>query len=144
MGRFPHQRGSFFETPEDRKAAEKALDLTGCRHLEDRNYGDLSGGEQQLIGLASSLAQEPDVLLLDEPTVFLDLKHQLRILRILKRLNQKEGMTQVIVTHDLNLAQSFCTRLVFLKELHDAGFQLAQIEVEMLGLLEDRGGTVIL
>jgi iron complex transport system ATP-binding protein len=115
MGRLPHQGGSFFETPEDRSAVEGALESTGCGNLADRYFNELSGGEQQLIGLASALAQQPQVLLLDEPTAFLDLAHQLQIYRILRELHRSENSTLILVTHDLNLAESFCSRIVFLK-----------------------------
>ncbi len=116
MGRLPHQDGSFFESRTDHARVEEVLELTGCSHLASRYFQDLSGGEQQLVSLASALAQDPSVLLLDEPTVFLDLKHQLQIYQILRRLQQVNRMTLIIVTHDLSLAQSFCRRLLFLKK----------------------------
>jgi iron complex transport system ATP-binding protein len=116
MGRLPHQDGSFFESREDHMRVSEVLELTGCAHLASRYFQDLSGGEQQLVSLASALAQDPSVLLLDEPTVFLDLRHQLQIYDILQHLQQANRMTLVIVTHDLSLAQSFCSRLLCLKD----------------------------
>ena len=116
MGRLPHQTGSFFETAEDRSAIEESLHSTDCLHLSERYFNELSGGEQQLVGLASTLAQRPEVLLLDEPTAFLDLAHQLQIYQILRELHRQRGSTLILVTHDLNLAESFCSRVVFLKE----------------------------
>jgi iron complex transport system ATP-binding protein len=116
MGRLPHQDGSFFESRADHARVEEVLDLTGCSHLASRYFQELSGGEQQLVSLASALAQDPSVLLLDEPTVFLDLRHQLQIYQILSRLQQANRTTLIIVTHDLGLAQSFCRRLLFLKQ----------------------------
>lgn len=113
MGRLPHQEGRFFETRSDLEAVECALELTGSAHLHDRYFNDLSGGERQLVVLASALAQEPEVLLLDEPTIFLDLRHQLAIYRILADLHRDRRMTLVVVTHDLNLAESFCERILF-------------------------------
>ena len=115
MGRMPHQTGSFFDTRADHDRVEEVLRLTDSLHLSDRYFQDLSGGEQQLVSLASALAQDPSVLLLDEPTVFLDLKHQLQIYRILKELHDEQGLDLIVVTHDLNLAQSFCDRLIFMK-----------------------------
>ncbi len=116
MGRLPHQAGSLFETAEDRSVIEESLDSTDCLHLSERYFNELSSGEQQLVGLASALAQRPEVLLLDEPTAFLDLAHQLQIYQILRELHRQRGSTLILVTHDLNLAESFCSRVVFLKE----------------------------
>ena len=118
MGRIPHQDGSFFESRKDHLQVEEALRLTDSLDLGDRYFNELSGGERQLVILASALAQEPQVLLLDEPTVFLDLKHQLMIFRILKDLHSTQQLTLVLVTHDLNLAQSFCDRVFLMKEGH--------------------------
>lgn len=116
MGRLPHQGGTFFESAEDHRIVDQALTLTGCSDLAGRFFNDLSGGEQQLVALASALAQEPDVLLLDEPTVYLDLRHRLQIFGILKDLHRAKGCTLVMVTHDLNLAEAFCSRLLLLNK----------------------------
>ncbi len=115
MGRLPHQSGRFFDTRADHERVREVLQLTDTLALSGRYFQDLSGGEQQLVSLASALAQDPSVLLLDEPTVFLDLRHQLQIYRILRDLHDTRGLDLIIVTHDLNLAQAFCDRLVFMK-----------------------------
>src|SRR5690606_11118039 len=106
MGRLPHQKGQFFETAEDVIRVREKLSLTGALSLENRYFHDLSSGERQLVVLASALAQVLEILLLDEPTAFLDFKHQLEVYRILKQQHQEQGTTLVLITHDLNLAQS--------------------------------------
>jgi iron complex transport system ATP-binding protein len=113
MGRTPHV-GGMFESERDRKSAAKAMALTDTTHLRGRDFRTLSGGEKQRIILASALAQDPRVLLLDEPTSFLDLAHQVALYRILQDLCCR-GMMVVSVTHDLNLAGMYCDRLILLR-----------------------------
>lgn len=116
MGRVPHWgRFQLLETKEDLKIAEKVMTLAGIGHLRGRHMEALSGGERQLVNLARALAQEPAVLLLDEPTAHLDIGHQVQIMNLLKQLNS-EGLTIVAVLHDLNLASLYCHRLVLLHE----------------------------
>ncbi len=110
MGRTPHCRG-LFETEADRAAVQQALELTDAAQFIGRPFGELSGGEKQRVVLASALAQEPEVLLLDEPTTFLDLKHQLGLYDLLRKL-ARQGKAVVAVTHDLNLAATYSDRLV--------------------------------
>jgi iron complex transport system ATP-binding protein len=112
MGRTPYCNG-LFESPADREAVRRAMELTDAAPFAQRPFSVLSGGERQRIVLAGALAQEPDVLLLDEPTTFLDLKHQLQTYGLLQRL-AREGMAVVAVTHDLNLASSYSDRIVVL------------------------------
>jgi iron complex transport system ATP-binding protein len=122
MGRFPHRQrgwnfGSFgWEGPDDVKVAREAMDELDVLNLANRSIYEVSGGERQRAIIARALAQEPRVLLLDEPTAFLDLNHQLDICRILRRLNQQRGLTVVLVSHDLNLASQYCDRLLMLSE----------------------------
>lgn len=122
MGRFPHCQsdgalGWFgWETPEDLRAAERAMEAMEILHLANRAVGEVSGGERQRAVIARALAQEPRILLLDEPTVFLDLRHQVEICAILRRLNREQALTVVWVSHDLNLAGQCCDRLMLLKE----------------------------
>jgi iron complex transport system ATP-binding protein len=112
MGRTPYCHG-LFESPADREAVRRAIDLTDAAPFAGRPFPALSGGERQRIVLAGALAQEPEVLLLDEPTTFLDLKHQIQTYSLLQRL-AREGMAIVAVTHDLNLASSYADRIVVL------------------------------
>lgn len=122
MGRTPHA-GGFFESVRDREAAHRAMDLTDMGEFAGRDFRALSGGERQRVMLASALAQEPRVLLLDEPTSFLDLSHQFTIYSLLRRLSE-EGILVIAATHDLNLAASYSDRVVVLQKgrvVADAG-----------------------
>ena len=112
MGRTPHCDG-LFESPADLDAVERALDTTDTRPFRYRDFRSLSGGERQRVILASAVAQQPETLLLDEPTTFLDLKHQVAIYRLLRDLS-RQGMLVIAVTHDLNLAAAFADRIVVL------------------------------
>ncbi|MBB6634938.1 heme oxygenase [Cohnella thailandensis] len=112
-GRAPRQ--SMFRyrpTPEDEKAIDWALSTTGIRHNEYRLFHTMSGGEQQKARIAMALAQESSVLLLDEPTTYLDLSHQLEIMEMLKSLNRKLNLTIVMVLHDLQQAAAYCDHLI--------------------------------
>jgi len=113
MGRAPHAAG-LFESAPDRDAAYDAMELTGTLHLRLRDFRSLSGGEQQRVILAAALAQSPEVLLLDEPTTFLDIHHQVTLYRILRGLCER-GVLVIAVTHDLNLAAAYAHRVVVLQ-----------------------------
>lgn len=113
MGRTPFCDG-LFESPEDREAVDRAMEITDTAAFRKRDFRSLSGGERQLVILASALAQSPRTLLLDEPTTFLDLKHQISIYRLLRELRE-QGLLVVAVTHDLNLAAAYSDRVVMLK-----------------------------
>jgi iron complex transport system ATP-binding protein len=116
MGRHPHLGTFALEGPRDLAIATDAMEATGTAHLANRAYMTLSGGEKQRVIIASALAQEPEVLLLDEPTASLDLGYQLDIAALLTRLNRERGVTLVMATHDLNLAASICESLVLLRD----------------------------
>jgi iron complex transport system ATP-binding protein len=122
MGRHPHLGAFQLEGPEDLVIASSCLSATGTAHLADRQYMTLSGGEKQRVVIAGALAQEPEILLLDEPTASLDLAYQLDVASMLTRLNQDHEVTMVLATHDLNLAASVCDRLILVR----AGRILAQ------------------
>ncbi|MFC1762897.1 ABC transporter ATP-binding protein, partial [Planctomycetota bacterium] len=115
MGRFCRQRGLGFSGAEDQGVIDRCLHQTETIALAARKFSQLSGGERQRVLLASVLAQEPEVLLLDEPTTGLDLHHQVAFFNLLSRF-AKDGMATAVVTHDWNLAAQFCDKLLLLKE----------------------------
>ncbi len=115
QGRYPHQ--SWFQqwAADDEAAVVKALALTGMTDLAERPVDALSGGQRQRAWIAMTLAQETQVILLDEPTTFLDLSHQIEVLQLLERLNREQGRTIVMVVHDLNHATRHAQHLIALK-----------------------------
>jgi len=114
QGRHPYGRALRFETREDLAILEEALAQVGAGHLADRKMGELSGGEKQRVVLARALAQRPLLLLLDEPTLHLDIGSQVELLRQLERLATQNRYTVVLVTHELNLAAEFAHRVAVL------------------------------
>ncbi|MCP9470579.1 MAG: ABC transporter ATP-binding protein [Nitrospira sp.] len=122
MGRFPHRKmgwwnvGMGAETEADLVAIHQALVETDMVALADRLVSDLSGGERQRVLIARALAQEPRILLLDEPTAFLDLSHQIDMCSLVRRLAGERHLTVVLVTHDLNVASLLCDRVVMMRE----------------------------
>jgi iron complex transport system ATP-binding protein len=114
MGRYPHAGGGVWGGPRDVTVAEAAMEAAEVAGLADRRMDELSGGERQLVSVARALAQEPAVLLLDEPTAHLDLKHQALVLEILLGRPGATRRTSVLVSHDLNLAAEHCDRVLLL------------------------------
>ena len=114
LGRTPHVRPLVGAGPHDREVAEEKMALTGTLELASRPFNQLSGGEQQRVIITMALAQEAEILLLDEPTVHLDINHQVEILELLKRLNRQQGLTVLAIIHDLNLAALYFDRLSLL------------------------------
>ena len=114
MGRYPHAPGRFFENEEDRRLAAAAMEATGVLHLAALPLEQLSGGERQRAMLARALAQQPRLLVLDEPTSHLDLRYQAETAALLQRVNGERGMTVLLVSHDLNLAAEVCDHLLLL------------------------------
>ena len=114
MGRTPHVRPILGAGPRDRQAVAEKMELTATSVLAARPFSELSGGEKQRVIIAMALAQEPDILLLDEPTVHLDINHQVEILELIKRLNRQESLTVLATMHDLNLAALYFDRLILL------------------------------
>jgi iron complex transport system ATP-binding protein len=115
-GRNPHQSWARPWTPEDAEIAERAIAATGLTDVARRDVASLSGGQRQRAWIALVIAQEAGTLLLDEPTTFLDLTHQLEVLRLVRRINRERGTTVVMVLHDLSLAARYSDRLVVLHE----------------------------
>jgi iron complex transport system ATP-binding protein len=114
-GRYPHQ--GFFRSwsAEDDAAVQRALDATETLELAERNVDELSGGQRQRVWIAMALAQETEVLLLDEPTTYLDLAHQVEVLDLVTDLNRTRGTTVAIVMHDLNLAARYADHVIAMK-----------------------------
>lgn len=149
MGRFPHRRrsgwslGFGWEDHDDCRAALQSMRTMDVAHLAARAVTEVSGGERQRTMIARALAQHPRVLLLDEPTAFLDLQHQLGICSTLRRLCDEDGLTVVIVSHDLNLASQYCDRVAMLRagQLCTVG---APAEVMSAEVLRDVYGCEVL
>ena len=116
MGRYPYLTGWSGLGREDVAAVRTALEMTEIVHLVDRPLESLSGGERQRVFLAAALAQGGEVLLLDEPTSFLDYRHQVGVLAVLERLHRERGLTIVLVTHDLNGAAATADRVLALRD----------------------------
>jgi iron complex transport system ATP-binding protein len=111
MGRSPHTRGMAFENAHDREIASAMMQLTDIEHLAQQPITKLSGGERQRAFIARALAQQPEILLLDEPNAHLDISHQIEVFRLIRRLNTESGLTVVSVSHDLNLAATYSDRV---------------------------------
>jgi iron complex transport system ATP-binding protein len=116
LGRMPHHDLLSMPQREDARAIEAALEAAGVEHLADRVFNDLSGGEKQRVIVALTLAQEAPILLLDEPTAHLDIRYQIEILELLRRLNGERKLTVLAALHDLNLAARYFPRLILFRE----------------------------
>lgn len=114
-GRFPHQRGFGKLIPEDKRIIQWALEVTRLTEFETTAVDNLSGGQRQRVWIAMALAQQTDLILLDEPTTYLDLAYQLEVLELLYRLNREQGCTIVMVLHDLNLAARFADYMIAIR-----------------------------
>ncbi len=115
-GRYPHIGRFGFETQRDLEIARRAMAFTDTIHLSDRYIEQMSGGERQRIFLARALAQEPELLLLDEPTTHLDINHQIEIMDLIRTLHRERNLTVLSVTHDLNLAAEYCRELLLMSD----------------------------
>ncbi len=117
MGRLPYKKlFQLTDKKEDIEKAEKYMKLTGVDRYRHKLMDQLSGGEQQMAAIARALTQEPELLLLDEPTSHLDISHQVMILNLLQKLNEEYGLTILMIIHDLNLAGEYCSKLIMLNK----------------------------
>ncbi|PYE50763.1 ABC transporter ATP-binding protein [Paenibacillus barcinonensis] len=115
-GRFPYQKGFGSMRAEDKRMIEWAIEVTGMTEFHDRPIDQLSGGQRQRAWIAMALAQETDILFLDEPTTFLDMAHQLEVLQLLEHLNATANRTIVMVVHDLNHASRYAQHMIGIKK----------------------------
>jgi iron complex transport system ATP-binding protein len=139
MGRFPHMRRLQFEGTHDLAVARKALEATNALDFADRDIHAVSGGERQRVLIARALAQEPEVLLLDEPTAFLDLRHKREIFRLMDSLVRNAGLGVVVVSHEIDLASQYCSRVLVLQEgrVVESGPPETVITAETIGRVFD-------
>jgi iron complex transport system ATP-binding protein len=143
LGRLPYRElFQFFEKKDDVAKAEKYMELTGILKYRDQPLSSLSGGERQLAAMARALTQEPKLLLLDEPTSQLDIFHQVQVLDLVRELNCELGLTVLMIIHDLNLASSYCNKLLLLNggKLHTQG---EPDEVLQFSIIEEVYKTVV-
>lgn len=134
QGRFPHAGAFKMLRKQDHQAIQAALVRTSLQHLQHHNLNELSGGERQRAWLALALAQETEILLLDEPTTYMDVHHQINILNLITSLNREEGKTVVMVLHDINQAMAYADQVIVLKDGHiyNSGPPLKVITPSML------------
>ncbi len=114
-GRFPYSHFGRGMTSDDGEIIDRAISLTGLTHLRERILSTLSGGERQRAWIAMTIAQQPEILILDEPTTYLDVSYQVEVLELIHRLNRKLGITIVMVLHDINLAARYSDRLAAIR-----------------------------
>jgi iron complex transport system ATP-binding protein len=115
LGRIPHHgRFQFLDSAKDVEIAVNAMEMTGAIRFRHKMLGELSGGERQLVLIARALTQQPKVILLDEPTNFLDITHQVQVMDLIRRMNRECGLTVITVLHDLNLAGEYCKELLLM------------------------------
>ena len=116
LGRAPYQGALGIERERDLEIARQAMAFTGLSHLSGATLAQLSGGEQQRVFIARAICQEPDIMLLDEPTAALDLAHQIKVMDLMEKLKVEKGITVIMVSHDVNLAAMYSDRVLLLKD----------------------------
>jgi iron complex transport system ATP-binding protein len=143
MGRAPHLNVLGIAGQTDAAIAEEAMAFTNIDQLADRKLDQLSGGEQQRVFIARAICQQPEIILLDEPTASLDLSHQVQMLDLMEKLKKEKGMTVVMVSHDVNLAAMYCDQLLLLNEGRIASLGMPH-EVLTYQTLEETYGCKLL
>ncbi|ORE69981.1 hypothetical protein B6C83_05790 [Aerococcus urinae] len=116
LGRSPYQTWLDHGSKEDQAIVKQVIDMVGLSDYRDKQLKELSGGQRQLVWLALALAQEPDLLFLDEPTTYLDIRNQIHFLNLIGRLNEEKGLTVVMILHDLNQVLRYCDYAYLLSE----------------------------
>ena len=116
LGRFPHQRFSNRNSEEDQTVIRKALDITAMTELQDRNISEISDGERQKVMIARALAQDTEIILLDEPTAFLDISNKFEVYNILSKTSKEQNKTIIFSTHDLNIALKHADKIWLIKD----------------------------
>ncbi len=143
LGRIPHFRSfQLLEDRGDREIVEKVMKLTDIIELRERDLSEISGGERQRVFIARALAQQPKLLLLDEPTAHLDINHRLEIFKLVSHLAKEGGFTVLSVLHDLNLASRFCERLIILNNGEVAAQGLPEEVINKVKIREIYGAEV--
>lgn len=143
MGRAPFLGVLGLPHKEDETMAYQALSFTGVEHLAGRTLDQLSGGERQLVFIARAICQQPQIILLDEPTASLDLSHQMRIMDLMEKLKLEKGITVVMVSHDVNLAAMYGDSLLLLKDGSIVSLGSPE-DVLQFKVLEDTYGCTLL
>ena len=143
MGRSPHLGMLGLEEKKDLEIARQAMAFTEVEHLASRKMDQLSGGERQRVFISKAICQEPQIILLDEPTASLDLAHQIRVMDLMERLKEEKGITVVMVSHDVNLAAMYGNCLLLLKEGRIVSIGLPE-EVLTYQTLEETYGCTVL
>ncbi len=133
-GRFAHKSWWKGGQVEDVEIVDSCLEITGLTDLQEHRLSTLSGGESQRAWIAMALAQKPQILILDEPTTYLDISHQIEVLELVKRLNEEEGITILMVLHDINHAARYSDELIIIKEggLYNCGEPWKMLTKEIL------------
>jgi iron complex transport system ATP-binding protein len=143
MGRLPHRQPyQFFDSEFDNEIVDHYLKLTNLSGIKNKLVSQLSGGERQMAAITRALVQEPKLLLLDEPTAHLDIKHQVEILNLVRKLNANLGLTVMMIIHDLNLASEYCNDLSMMKN-GKIMYQGSPAEVLSFDKIEDVYETVV-
>ena len=144
MGRAPYIGRFEFERDSDWKVAINAMETVGIKYFQDRLITEISGGERQLSSLARAIAQEPEIMILDEPATFLDLKHKTEVMKLLKKLKDEKNISVIAATHDIFSAMFYFDEIILLKEgmIFAEGSAEEMLKEEILSAVYEIGVTV--